>query len=415
MTAKRDRFDRFFNQLFGKPASGEEGSAALPTTIAETVRALDPRALGTLAHSTLATAPFLLAIEESQIPGTSLRYVLVHDEIGPAGFLLLTIVQLDLTGMLHRAGAGAGRAKKRAAAKGPPPARKSDPVLARIIVGGHPLFAGNHFFVFRDPEPTPSLLATMVSAAYRIRAREGIDVSLLKEYPEEDLSRMAPLERYGYLRFEAQPATFLRIDPRWKTFASFAASLPAAARRALSDRRRAFHSGGLSLERTRPTPVAAELAELHAHFWHRAPNRMAMLPPSFFRAVEDHLRDRFRLWVVRKDQRIIAFICALHDRLPHKGRNRLLGLFLGLDYRLNDAYCLYGNLMDQLVEEAIGEGFDVLDLGHADPSVRADLGAGQEPLFSFLLNQNRSMNPLLRTYLEQIIDSPRPANRGVRR
>ena len=34
-TEKGDRFDLFFNQLFGKPAAGEEGSAALPTTVTQ--------------------------------------------------------------------------------------------------------------------------------------------------------------------------------------------------------------------------------------------------------------------------------------------------------------------------------------------------------------------------------------------
>jgi CheY-like chemotaxis protein len=45
------------------------------------------------------------------------------------------------------------------------------------------------------------------------------------------------------------------------------------------------HMDGLEATRhimsVRPTPIAAEVAELYAHFWHRAPVRMAMLTPSF--------------------------------------------------------------------------------------------------------------------------------------
>ena len=407
MATSKDRFEWFVRKLYGRTPQGKEGSAALPTTIAETVRALDPRALQTIARSTLASAPFLLTLEESQIPGTSLRYILVHDEIGPAGFLLLSIVHLDLTGVIRGASRSPDPLHRRTLGKAgsllAPAGRKADPSQARIAIGGHPLFRGSHFLEFRDPEPTASVLATMVRAAYRVREQEGISVSLLKDLPAEDLPRLAPLEKYGYVSFETQPGLVLRIDPRWKSFDAYLASLPAQARKLIRDRRRAFDQKGLVIERARPTPVAAELAELYAGVWHQSPGRLALLTPYFFRAVEDHLRDAFSLWVVRKDRRIIAFICAVHDKIPAKGRNRLLGLFVGLDWRLNEELRLYSNLHYRLIEEAIAGGFEVLDLGRAALQLQAELGAQPEPLHCLVRHDATARSPLLRIIFEQII------------
>jgi hypothetical protein len=414
----RDRFDRFIKSLYRSSPHGEEGAAALPTTLAETVRALDPRALQMLARSTLATAPFLLTLEEAQLPGTSLRYALVHDEIGPAGFVLLTIVQLDLTGVTGAAAARPDARRVRALSAAGRVLRRAGGergASARILVGGHPLFWGNHFFEFRDPEPTPSLLATMVRAGYRIRKLEGIKVSLLKDFPTEDLPRLAPLERYGYVRFETQPNMVLKIDPRWKTFGDYLGALSTRYRKTVRERRAAFEQGGLTLERARPTPIAAELAELYSNVWHRAPTRLVRLTPSFFRAVEDHLRDAFRLWVVKKGHRTIAFVCAIHDRLPHKGRNRLLGLFLGIDYSHNEEYRLYWNLLYRLVEEAIAEGFEALELGRTALQAKAELGAEPEPLHCFIRHRNPSANALMRVLFEQVVKPARAPERHALR
>ncbi len=415
VSAMHDRFEKFVRRLYGSTAAADEGAAALPTTIAETIRALDPRALQSVARSTLATAPFLHALEEAQIPNTWLRYVLVHDEIGPAGFLLLTIVRLDLTRVIKGAVAGADSKRRRAiGAAGTlltPSGKKGEAAIARIIMGGHPLFYGNHFFDFRDLEPTPSLLATIVRAAYRIRIQEGISVSLLKDFTVEDIARLSPLERYGYVRFETQPCMILQIDPRWKTFGGYMASLSGKHRKQIRDNRRIFESKKLSIERARPTPIAAELAELYANVWNRPPARIATLTPSFFRAVEDHLRDAFRLWVVRKDHRIIAFICAINDRVSSKGQNRLLGVFVGLDYRLNEEYRLYPNLLYRLIEEAIVENFDLLDLGRTSSQVKADLGAQPEKLHCFLRHRHPSKNALMRALFEQIVRPARSPDR----
>src|SRR5262249_50305173 len=157
-------------------------------------------------------------------------------------------------------------------------------------------------------------------AGYRIRKLEGIKVSVLKDFPSEDLPLLTPpLKRYGYVRFETQPNMVLPIDPRWRTFGGYLAALSGRYRRAVRDRRRAFESAGLPLGLPPPTPPAPELAEPYANVWNRSSTRLVKLTPSFFRAVEDHLRDAFRLWIVRKDHRIVAFVSAIHDRLLHKG------------------------------------------------------------------------------------------------
>jgi len=407
VTAARERFEWFFRQLYGHAPQGEEGAAALPTTVAETVRALDPRAFTTVARSTLATAPFLQALEESAIPGTSLRYLLVHDEIGPAGFALLTTVQLHLPEVMKDAGGdGAGR---RGSSRKELAGDDGKESISRIIVIGHPLFRWNPFLDFRDPQPTPSLLATMVRATYRVRKQEEISVSLIKDLPDADVARIAPIEGYGYVRFETQPGLVLRIDPKWKGFGGWLSSLPAAARKLARERRRIFEASGLSLEKVRPTPVAAELAEVYAH----QPGRMALLTPAFFRAVEDHLRDSFRLWTIRLDGRIAAFACAIHDRLPHRGRNHLVGLFIGVHPRMSDEYRLRSNLYYRLIEEAISEGFEVLDLGRGSPQLRSDLGAQTERLHCLVRHRNPAKNPLMRALFEQIVPPPATGRRGT--
>ncbi|MGH9362664.1 MAG: GNAT family N-acetyltransferase, partial [Thermoanaerobaculia bacterium] len=211
------------------------------------------------------------------------------------------------------------------------------------------------------------------------------------------------------------PNMVLRIDPRWKSFGGYLSALSGRYRKLVRDRRQAFEAAGLTLERARPTPIAAELAELYANVWQRAPTRMAQLTPAFFRAVEDHLRDSFRLWVVRRQNRLIAFVCALHDRLSAKGRNALLGLFLGLDYGENEEHRLYWNLLYRLVEEAIAEGFDTLDLGRTALQAKAELGAQPQPLHCFIRHRNPSANALMRVLFEQVVEPARAPERHALR
>ncbi len=410
----RDRFDRFVRSLFNSAPDGEAGSAALPTTLAETVRSIDPRCLQSIARSTLATQPFLLALEEAQLPETSLRYVLVHDEIGPAAFVLFTVVQLDLEGLASGASEKRNSSRVRLLRRAGKTLQSAGGI-ERMVIGGHPLFWGSDFFAFRDPQPSPSLLATLVRAGYRLRKLEEIKVSLLKDFTAGEIPLFGPLIRYGYVPFETQPNMVLNVQPGWRNFGAYLTALSPRYRKAVRERRHAFESGGFTLERTRPTPIAAELAELYANVSARAVTRWVKLTPSFFRSVEDHMRDAFRLWVVRKDQRIVAFVCALHDRLPHKGRNRLIGLFLGLDYSLNDEFKLYWNLLYKLVEEAIDEGFETLDLGRTALQAKAELGAQPEPLHCFIRHRNPSANALVRLLFDQLVEPARAPERHALR
>ena len=106
---------------------------------------------------------------------------------------------------------------------------------------------------------------------------------------------------------------------------------------------------------------------------------------------------------MKKDRRIIAFVCAIEDRMPKSGRNRLVGLFVGLDYSENQEHRVYWNLLYKLVEEAISGGFEILDLGRTALQAKAELGAQPEHLHCFIRHRNPTANALMRVVFEQLI------------
>ncbi len=380
-------FKQFLKRLGQVPPDIQEGTSVLPSTLSETIQALNPRAVHGLAGSMLTTVPFLQTLEEAQIPGLSLRYCMVHDEFGPAGFLALSVVSLE---------------GSQVDAKHPGTEQK-------ILLGGHPLVWGGQFCTFRDPEPAPTVMASLAGAVYRIRKLEGISASLLKNFTEDDLARLKACEEYGYVRFPSPPGARLSIEPEWRSFSDFMESLPARGRKSVREERRAFEKAGLAVETARPTPLAADLCELYSRSQLSNPSSCSLrqslgLTPAFFCAAEQYLRNEFRLAVVRKEGRLAAFLAAIEDRGRQRGANRLLVLLSGAEIQPDAEHHLRANLLHWLVEEAIRGEFTSIEADPAASGLDASRGAAIRPLYCLIRHQKPAADLLTRIFYECLLD-----------
>ncbi|MBI4586825.1 MAG: N-acetyltransferase [Planctomycetes bacterium] len=390
-------FRRFLRRLGQVPPDTQEGATVLPSTLSETIQALNPRAVHGLSESILTTVPFLQTMEEAQIPGLSLRYCMVHDEFGPAGFLALSVVSLE---------------GSQVDAKHPGTEQK-------ILLGGHPLVWGSQFCSFRDPEPAPTVMASLAGAVYRIRKLEGISASLLNNFTEDDLARLKVCEEYGYVRFPSPRGAHLAIEPEWRSFSDYMESLPVRGRKTAREERRAFEKAGLAVETARPTPLAAELCELYARSPSSNPcissfRQSIGLTPAFFCAAEQYLRDEFRLAVVRKDGRLAAFLAAIEDRGGQRGANRLLVLLAGAENQLDAEHHLRANLLHWLVEEAIRGEFAGLEADPDATGLDASRGAAIQPLYCLIRHQKPAADLLTRIIYECLIDPQGPCPRKAK-
>jgi hypothetical protein len=125
------------------------------------------------------------------------------------------------------------------------------------------------------------------------------------------------------------------------------------------------------------------LYRLYEEIFAHAKFKLIKLPEDYFSKVKALFKERFKVIVFLLDDEIVAFASIFlmpdHSVEAH---------YIGFSYALNHRYNLYQNLLYKIINEAIVNQRNTVNLGRTAAEIKTTVGAKAEDLNCYIKPQN---------------------------
>lgn len=340
---------------------------------------------------------FIAAAETSMKPECRFWYAIVYDGDGrAAACACVTRMTVDLADLadarvawiIRRAPGVFSRFRK-----------------LKVMICGLPGSPGEKNLAMASANESPRILPLLDRAICDLAEHDGMDVIAFKEFGQHDLEAMKPMLELGYRRIPSLPMHLFK--PSFPDFSHYCAALKTRYRQQINRSTRKLKNSDVVLSvLTDPEEIlrvyTPQVHALYHQMVAKAELNLEVLPIDFFRQLTSRLSGEVELIAFSKDSTIIAFGWCLHASSTYTM------LYAGLDYRLNDEFDLYFNLMYAGLDRALRKGVSRIQIGQSASTFKARLGCYSEPLYVFAKGRGPLMSPLIR-YGASLLIAEKPA------
>ncbi len=340
----------------------------------------------------------LQAVETSMAATCRFRYVLYRDAEGePAAIAVLCTFTIDI-------GVLADDAWSRWALRG---LRRISRKLVdyRILFCGLPLSACQSSLRFAPGADSRAILQRLDGALRRIGKQDRASVIVLKEFADEELPPLKPLEALGYRKADSLPTHLVALHS--ESFDGFLKDMTSKRRANVRMSLKKFAGKGVEFITTSDYATierlfTPETYRLYEEVLGRSETKLEHLPREFFLEMARRLPDCCEFTFAVEGERVIAFCISLWN--DHEYR----GLFIGYDASRNQDLDLYFNLAFRTIAEAAFHRSAVVEVGqNSSYFKRTKLGAIQSRRSLYVRGGNVVMNGVIGLLFKQLFP-PRP-------
>lgn len=240
----------------------------------------------------------------------------------------------------------------------------------------------------------PDLLLKIIETYSK---NEKYDILVLKDLPAEFEKKL--LSNYGYNPFETDLTMQLEINPGWKNFKGYEKALT----HKYAQRVRKIRKNGSKVTRREIKSHEFDtfryrIIELFLQVSNKQTIRMGIVDDVYFEEMYNTLKDDFFIEGYFLDNELIAF--ASHILYPEK----LEIHYIGIDYKYNQEYALYFNILYDGIEKAMHYSKKSLELGRTAREAKAVVGCHPIYFNDYMKVRNgliRWMLKLLSKYFEK--------------
>lgn len=347
--------------------------------------------------------PFLKALEDHGPENLATRYALAFKGPKPVAAVAVQLVDLSADRLFPPAATTAGDKSKARLRRALAPwtAKVSARIQERLAVCGNLLSWGRDGVAFAPDEDPAELWPAVAEAVYRIRRAERlsgqVDFALVKDLPGSNNAGVESLRRFSYRPIETDPNMVLEIDPRWRSYNDYLASLDGKYRKGAQQVIKKIEAAGCVVERLED--VAAHAGRLHDLYLQVQANngmRLFTLRREFLPAIAGSAGESFRCNVVRRGEEILGFVTTVHD-----GETGV-GWYIGFDRAAAAELPLYLRLLHAEIADVISLGCRRLSLGRTALEPKARLGAKPDPMQVWVRHRIPALNLVMRGLLGAI-------------
>lgn len=355
--------------------------SGLHFALADRIDALNPTHWDVLAAQTVFLSRDYLRVLEAHAPSNvQPRYVLALDEGRPVAAMLFQRVSVS------------GDSLRKPSSK-----RLVDKPLAglqeHLLVCGNLLVWGARAVAFATDVDEAQLWHGVGEAMYRLRRADKLlgesDVVMVKDFIADREPTRESLRLLGYRSVETEPDMVLTLQPGWKKYDDYLASLTSSYRSSAKKLVKDCSAAGISLRLATLDEMLARQDELHGLYKqvHQAQGlRLASLSPGYLTAMAHALGDRFVCRVAERDGQWLGFVTSVNDG------ETALGYYIGYDRAANADAPIYLALLQSTVEDAIAFGARRLSLGRTALEPKAKMGCKPEPLACAVRHRVSALN-----------------------
>ena len=339
---------------------------------------------------------FIAAAEAGMKQSCRFWFVVVYDDGRPVACACLTAMTIDLLDLADTRLAWIIRRV---------PGMLSRLRKLKVMMCGLPGSPGEKCLALTPTNVSAQVLSQLDAAIGDLAARSAMDVIAFKEFGKDDLEWMSPLLNLGYRCIPSLPMHLFK--PSFPDFSHYCAALKTRYRQQINRSTRKLKNSGVELSvLTDPEEIlrvyTPQVHALYHQMVAKAELNLEVLPIDFFRELTSRLSGEVELIAFSKDSTIIAFGWCLHASSTYSM------LYAGLDYRLNDQFDLYFNLMYAGLDRALRKGVAKIQIGQSANTFKARLGCYSEPLYVFAKGLGPLMSPLI-YYGANLLIAEKPA------
>jgi hypothetical protein len=288
--------------------------------------------------------------------------------------------------------------------------RRAPGVLSRfrklkVMMCGLPGAPAEKSLAMASTSDSARILALLDQVICDLAERDGMDLIAFKEFGQDDLDAMKPMHQLGY---RCIPSLSMHLfKPAFRDFSHYCAALKTRYRQQINRSLRKLKDTSIELSvLTDPEEIVSVYTpEIHALYYQvvaKAELNLEVLPIEFFLQLTARLNGQVEFIAFSRNSTIIAFGWCLHWSSTYTM------LYAGLDYRLNEEFDLYFNLMYAGLDRALRKGVSRIQIGQTASTFKARLGCYSEPLYVFVKGRGPLMSPLIR-YGGSLLIAEKPA------
>jgi hypothetical protein len=208
----------------------------------------------------------------------------------------------------------------------------------------------------------------------------GMDAIVYKEFGQNDLEWISSLLELGYRRVAIPPMHVFRHS--FPNFLKYSAALKTRYRQQINRSLRKLKVAGIEQAvLVDPEKIlrlyTPQVHDMYCQMVASSDVKLEVLPIEYFRQLTSRLSGETDLVALFKESTIVAFGWGLRDGQTYHMT------YAGLDYRLNQDFDLYFNLMYTGLDRAFRQGVRVINVGQTATAFKARIGCDSTPLYAF--------------------------------
>jgi hypothetical protein len=346
---------------------------------------------------------FLACVERSICSKNKIWYVLFYSENGsPVALSCLSTLATDLAII---SGSGLQRIMDRL--------RKIFPsfLYLNFLYCGQPISLGQKGIFFTSNARRNEILAELDNLMSKLARQEKAKFIVHKEYDENDIKDFNSLCERGYKQAESLEMHF--FNEPFTNFDHYLLNLNSKYRYDIRRSLRKMKRAGLTIVRwTDPETIenlyTNELHELYRAVANNSENRLEILPVAFFHELTRQFPGKVALTGLVRDGQILAFNWSI------TADSKYQFLFCGIDYRFNNEFDLYFNLMYAELDYALQSQSKEIKIGQTAPHFKTRLGCIQRSVHFYIKGIGFFTNLVLKLFFNLLFPPRReklpPAN-----
>lgn len=345
-----------------------------------------------VAHDILLQSKYLKAIEDASPNNIQLFYVGIFDKNELVGVAMVQRVQLYLKDMFRKTEVSCLKEFIQE--------NISKVLKGNILVVGNLTHTGQHGLFFQKEKISQTEFLNLIFEAVeaikkRIKeeTRKTVRIIMFKDYFQNDTIHLENnfFNSQKLHKVAVQPNMIMSIESSWSTYDDYTNALNKKYKKRLKTARNKLN--GIRCSEMDLETIKIHSNRLHALYLNvsnHAKFNTFILPENHFYSLKLQLKDRFRVFGYYLNDELIGFFTLILNG------THLETYFLGYDEAHQYKNQLYLNMLYDMVEFGIENGFKSIVYARTAMEIKSSVGAKPEAMVIYLKYTNGIINALLK-------------------
>ena len=266
---------------------------------------------------------------------------------------------------------------------------------SQVLVVGNSMLTGQHAFGMKEGADKTAILSSLKTAAAQLRKgfnKEGIKIHLtiFKDFGTHECAEFNRSDFNNSYQFSVQPNMVFPLRKEWKSMQDYVAFLSKKYRSQF--KRCCSKSSTIEKREFQLEEIVnneERIHELYLNVSHNAPFNTFYLTKNHFSEFKKKLGEKFIFIGYFTNEKLVGFITLINN-------NKALDTyFLGYDNSIQKEKMLYLNMLYNMIEHAIGKGYEEIVFGRTALEIKSSVGAQPQKMIGFMQHSNFFLKKLL--------------------